>query len=88
MTSLAVAVFSTIRNNPPVLALLLASLSAYYVLKYRRSPWRSVPPGPTGWPLIGNALELTDSMSWLKLTKWREVYGKSLSKVYESRNRH
>ncbi|KAH9040505.1 cytochrome P450 [Lactarius pseudohatsudake] len=34
------------------------------VVRYFRSPWRRVPPGPRGLPLIGNALELRDKL-WL-----------------------
>ncbi|EIM82571.1 cytochrome P450, partial [Stereum hirsutum FP-91666 SS1] len=49
--------------------------SAYTIARYYRSPWRKVPHGPRGYPLIGNALELGGSKLWLKLTKWRDVYG-------------
>ncbi|KAI9444581.1 cytochrome P450 [Lactarius indigo] len=34
------------------------------VVRYSTSPWRRVPPGPQGLPLIGNALELQDKV-WL-----------------------
>lgn len=77
MTSLAERVFTLARNNPTIISLLMGFL-AYSAVKYHRSPWRRVPPGPKGLPLLGNALEWNGSMFWLKLTRWREVYGTSL----------
>lgn len=65
------------RNDPTLpLALVISSL-VYSIVQYRRSPWRKVPPGPKGWPIIGNALELGESRLWLKFKRWREVYGMS-----------
>ncbi len=34
------------------------------VVRYMRSPWRRVPPGPWGLPIIGNASKLQDK-TWL-----------------------
>ncbi|KAH8993954.1 cytochrome P450 [Lactarius akahatsu] len=39
-------------------------LALIIVVRYFRSPWRRVPPGPRGLPLIGNASELRDKV-WL-----------------------
>lgn len=75
MAGLATIVVDLGRENPIVPLALLVSFSAYSVVRYYRSPWRNVPPGPKGWPVLGNALELGGSKLWLKLTKWREVYG-------------
>jgi hypothetical protein len=39
-------------------------LAALLLVRYLRSPWRSVPPGPRGLPIIGNALEVQNK-AWL-----------------------
>ncbi|KAI0065153.1 cytochrome P450 [Artomyces pyxidatus] len=47
---------------------------ASLLVRYFNSPWRRLPPGPSGYPLIGNALELREKQ-WLTFTRWRETYG-------------
>ena len=39
-------------------------LTVVLLVRYLRSPWRSVPPGPQGLPIIGNVLEVRDK-AWL-----------------------
>src|SRR5712672_1046521 len=39
---------------------IIISLLVTLAVRYVRSPWRSVPPGPKGLPLLGNALQLHD----------------------------
>ena len=45
-------------SNPFIPLAFVVGISAYSVVRYYTSPWRKVPPGPRGWPIIGNALEL------------------------------
>lgn len=33
------------------------------------------PPGPRGWPIIGNALNLPSSKYWLTYDRWAKKYG-------------
>jgi len=46
------------------------------VTKYARSPWRRVPPGPKGLPLLGNALQLKDKR-WMFEKDCKQKFGTS-----------
>jgi hypothetical protein len=48
-------------------------LTVILVVRYLKSPWRHVPPGPRGLPLLGNALELQDK-DWLFRRDCKQKY--------------
>lgn len=35
-------------------------------------------PGPAGWPLVGNALQIATKEEWLQFDGWAKQYGMSL----------
>ncbi|KAI0027868.1 cytochrome P450 [Vararia minispora EC-137] len=43
-----------------VVIVLFSLLAVCLLIRYLKSPWRSLPPGPSGYPIIGNAVEVLD----------------------------
>jgi hypothetical protein len=45
-----------------------------YTARYLTSPYRKLPPGPRGYPIIGSLLEMR-SGQWVKFSEWQKKYG-------------
>lgn len=52
------------------------------LLSKRRSP---LPPGPRGYPIIGNVLDMPTDRPWLTFTQWGEKWGMSLKSLSHER---
>ncbi|KAF5321938.1 hypothetical protein D9619_001235 [Psilocybe cf. subviscida] len=60
------------------LTLLAASLAVAYLWLKRRNYGLPLPPGPKGWPLIGNVFDMPMSRGWEVYHKWCKELGTGL----------
>ena len=72
--------YQTINSNMTspslLLGLLLVLPTLVWLFKRRRSRL-PLPPGPKGWPIVGNLKDLDheDKHTWLRYTDWMSTYG-------------
>ena len=53
----------------------ILGLIVLYAARYFASPYRKLPPGPRGYPIIGNLFDMRGTGQWLKFAEWRKKYG-------------
>ncbi|KAF8271997.1 cytochrome P450 [Lactarius quietus] len=73
-TRVAFQLGQSVKDNKTLSLGIFLGLTVLCVAHYLTSPYRRLPPGPRGYPIIGNVLELR-SQQWLKFTEWRKQYG-------------
>ncbi len=59
------------------LAAILAVLVLHRIVGGKSSTVSEYAPGPEGFPLIGNLLDMPTEKEWLTFAKWSELYGAS-----------
>ncbi|KAJ3729886.1 cytochrome P450 [Lentinula raphanica] len=59
-----------------ILLALFACMSLYKLFFSRKYP---LPPGPKGWPLIGNAFDMPKTHAWKTFAEWGKIWGPIMS---------
>lgn len=82
MTSAVLQMLDSAIQGPFQLGALLSALAmltlmaVHTVSDYWRNPSRlPFPPGPKGYPLIGNIFDMPTSKQWLQYDEWAKIYG-------------
>jgi len=69
------------RDNATLSVGLALSLIILYVVHHLASPYRKLPLGPRGYPIIGNAFELGKG-PWLYFTELQKKYGQFVISIF------
>ena len=64
----------SVQVSATVAILVLALIPLYWVMRRTRLP---LPPGPKGWPLIGNLFDVPQANFVATYTEWARKYGLS-----------
>ncbi|EEB89794.1 hypothetical protein MPER_12074 [Moniliophthora perniciosa FA553] len=59
-------------STPAVFAVVIFCVCVIYLQPRRRN---SLPPGPKGYPIVGNVFQLDRRRPWHTLVKWKKTYG-------------
>ncbi|KAA1476619.1 cytochrome P450 [Dentipellis sp. KUC8613] len=62
-------------NRHAVLVIFVIGIVTVLLVRHIRSPYRKLPPGPTGLPVFGNLLTLANRPDIAKFTEWKKTYG-------------
>lgn len=62
---------------PLVSAILLSLYLIVSLIKNNLRRGGPLPPGPSGLPILGNALDMSGAHPWIKYTEWSRQYGLS-----------
>lgn len=61
--------------NIPSLTLAVLVLGYYVSRKIGMRVLGRTPPGPRGWPIVGNISDIPHEKSWFTYMKWSKLYG-------------
>ncbi len=60
---------------PLLTAIVLTVVLTILLIKKNLNRHGPLPPGPSGLPFLGNALDMSGPYPWLKYTEWSKQYG-------------
>jgi len=65
---------TTNMNALVAISVTLVASTFWLIQRYRRSSYK-LPPGPRGWPIIGNLFDMPHDYHWVTYSEWGKKYG-------------